>query len=47
MTIKCWKCGTETEVRPSGHLASHNAPPNKAGYVARCGNRKAAQVASR
>jgi hypothetical protein len=35
----CPKCGVTTVLRSTGYLASHNAPPNENGYIARCGNR--------
>lgn len=42
-TAVCSKCGATVAVRNTGHLASHNAPPNADGYIARCGNRVAAR----
>lgn len=38
--VTCKSCGATVGVRPTGNLASHNRPPNKDGYVTRCGNRR-------
>jgi uncharacterized OB-fold protein len=53
MTATCPKCGqTEVPVRQQpwqdrAYLASHNAPANADGYVARCGNRQPVLKAKR
>jgi hypothetical protein len=53
MTATCPKCGqVEVPVRQQpwqerASLASHNAPPNADGYVARCGNRQPVLKAQR